>query len=58
MRRVLRTSVRHGRVPELRGWLTGVRDEPDPSCPRCGTRLETGRVGGRASLWCPNCQPR
>jgi formamidopyrimidine-DNA glycosylase len=57
MRRVLRTSVRHGRVPDLRGWLTGVRDEVDPSCPRCGTRLEVGRVGGRTSLWCPHCQP-
>lgn len=58
MRRVLRTSVRHGRVPDLSGWLTGVRDEPNPSCPRCGTRLTSGHVGGRTSLWCPRCQPR
>lgn len=54
---VLRTSVRHGRVPGLPRWLTGVRDEPDPSCPCCGTRLAHGRVGGRTSLWCPRCQP-
>jgi formamidopyrimidine-DNA glycosylase len=57
MARVLRTSVPHGRVPGLRLWLTGVRDEPDPSCPRCGTRLARARVAGRTSLWCPRCQP-
>lgn len=54
---VLRTAVGHGRVPGLPRWLTGVRDEPDPRCPRCGTRLERARVGGRATLWCPRCQP-
>ncbi len=57
MTQVLRTAVRHGRVPGLPGWLTGARDEPDPHCPRCGTRLAHGRVGGRTSLWCPRCQP-
>lgn len=56
MRRVLRTSVRHGCVPGLPRWLTGIRDDPDPSCPRCGTRLKQGRAGGRTSLWCPRCQ--
>jgi formamidopyrimidine-DNA glycosylase len=56
MRRVLRTSVRHARVPGLPRWLTGARDEPDPSCPRCGTRLSRGRLGGRTSVWCPRCQ--
>lgn len=55
---VLRTSVRHGRVPGLSRWLTGARDEPDPSCPRCGTRLQHGRINGRTSWWCPHCQPR
>ncbi|OBI50975.1 formamidopyrimidine-DNA glycosylase [Mycobacterium kyorinense] len=58
MRRVLRTAIRHGCVPGLPRWLTGVRDEPDPSCPRCGTRLVRGKVGGRTSVWCPHCQPR
>jgi formamidopyrimidine-DNA glycosylase len=58
MTRVLRTAVRHGRVPGLSRWLTGVRDEPDPSCPRCGTRLARGQVAGRTSWWCPFCQPR
>jgi formamidopyrimidine-DNA glycosylase len=56
MTRVLRTSVRHGRVPGLPRWLTGARDEPDPSCPRCGTRLARRQVGGRTSVWCPRCQ--
>lgn len=54
---VLRTAVRHARVPGLPRWLTGARDEPDPSCPRCGARLAHGRLGGRTSLWCPRCQP-
>jgi formamidopyrimidine-DNA glycosylase len=54
---VLRTAVRHGRVPDLPRWLTGARDEPDPSCPRCGTRLRHGHVGGRTSMWCPRDQP-
>lgn len=54
---VLRTAVRHGRVPGLARWLTGARDDPDPRCPRCGTRLERAQVGGRATLWCPRCQP-
>jgi formamidopyrimidine-DNA glycosylase len=57
MKRVLRTSVRHARVPGLPRWLTGVRDGPDPSCPRCGTRLSRHRIGGRTTLWCPRCQP-
>jgi formamidopyrimidine-DNA glycosylase len=54
---VLRTAVRHGRVPGLPRWLTGARDEPDPSCPRCGARLARARIGGRTSVWCPRCQP-
>ncbi|OBK49438.1 Fpg/Nei family DNA glycosylase [Mycobacterium sp. 1081908.1] len=57
MTRVLRTAVPHGRVPGLPRWLTRVRDDPDPSCPRCGTRLARARMAGRTSLWCPRCQP-
>jgi formamidopyrimidine-DNA glycosylase len=57
MKQVLRTSVRHGRVPSLPRWLTRVRDDPDPTCPRCGARLMRGRIGGRTSVWCPRCQP-
>lgn len=57
MTQVLGTAVRHGRVPGLARWLTGARDEPDPHCPRCGTRLQHSAVNGRTTLWCPRCQP-
>lgn len=54
---VLRTAVRLGLVPGLPRWLTGARDAPDPTCPRCGTRLAGGQIVGRTSMWCPHCQP-
>jgi formamidopyrimidine-DNA glycosylase len=57
IRRVLRSSIKDERVPPRRSWLTGVRDDPDPDCPRCGTRLARRRVGGRTTVWCPRCQP-
>jgi formamidopyrimidine-DNA glycosylase len=57
MRTVLRASVKAGRVPPRPSWLTGRRDEPSGSCPRCGTTLSHGRVGGRGTVWCPHCQP-
>jgi len=57
LERTLRTALKHGCVPGLPRWLTRVRDDPDPSCPRCGTRLRRRRVAGRTSVWCPNCQP-
>lgn len=57
MRRVLRGAIPTGRVPGRHSWLTGRRDDPDPVCPRCGTRLSRGRVAGRGTFWCPRCQP-
>ncbi len=57
MCRVLHTSVRHRCVPALRGWLTSVRDGDSAACPRCGTKLRRGRINGRATRWCPRCQP-
>lgn len=57
MRRVLRSSVRAACVPPRKSWLTGHRDDPDPRCPRCGTGLHRDRVVGRATVWCPHCQP-
>jgi formamidopyrimidine-DNA glycosylase len=57
MRRVLRDAIPTGRVPGRRSWLTGRRDDTDPACPRCGTGLHHGRVGGRGTFWCPECQP-
>lgn len=57
MRRVLRGAIPTGRVPGRTSWLTGRRDDPVPACPRCGTALSHGRVAGRGTYWCPQCQP-
>ena len=57
MGEVLTASVAVGRVPGEEGWLTGARDGRPGVCPRCGTRLARGRVAGRATVWCPRCQP-
>ncbi|MGW6547058.1 Fpg/Nei family DNA glycosylase [Streptomyces massasporeus] len=57
MRRTLRSSVTAGRVPPRDSWLTGHRDDRDPRCPRCGTGLRRSRMGGRGTVWCPQCQP-
>lgn len=57
MRRVLRTAVRHGQIPPLRGWLTRVRGDHDATCPRCGTALLRTRNLGRTTISCPHCQP-
>ncbi|NIJ11298.1 formamidopyrimidine-DNA glycosylase [Saccharomonospora amisosensis] len=57
MTTVLKQSVREGRVPPHPSWLTGSRDEPSGSCPRCGAPLRHARIDGRSTVWCPNCQP-
>jgi formamidopyrimidine-DNA glycosylase len=57
MGRVLRRSVQAGLVPGRSSWLTGVRDRPGAVCPRCGTPLVRGRIGGRTAVWCPHDQP-
>ncbi|MEV6316533.1 DNA-formamidopyrimidine glycosylase family protein [Streptomyces sp. NPDC051776] len=57
MRRTLRSAVRAGRVPPRRSWLTGRRDDRDPKCPRCHGPLHRGRINGRSTVWCPDCQP-
>jgi formamidopyrimidine-DNA glycosylase len=54
---VLRQAVKDGRVPPRPNWLTGHRDDEPGTCPRCGTRLDHGRIGGRGTAWCPHCQP-
>ena len=53
-RRVLRTTIRRG------GAHTGDVNEhrrDGGCCPRCGTPLRRGRVGGRTTYWCPREQP-
>ncbi|HEX6470114.1 MAG TPA: DNA-formamidopyrimidine glycosylase family protein [Streptosporangiaceae bacterium] len=57
MRRVLRESIKEGRVPPRGSWLTGVRDDKEATCPRCGVRLARRRLAGRSTVWCPRCQP-
>ena len=56
MRRVLRASVRAACVPPRASWLTGARDQRHPQCPRCRTPLCRGSIGGRTTVWCPQCQ--
>jgi formamidopyrimidine-DNA glycosylase len=56
MTKMLREANRHARVPGKAGWLTGARDQPDPRCPRCRSRLRRGTVAGRTAVWCPRCQ--
>jgi formamidopyrimidine-DNA glycosylase len=56
IRRVLHDSVRAGRVPRRRTWLSGVRDDRTARCPRCGQRLRRATVGGRTAVYCPNEQ--
>ena len=51
-------SMRYGRVPHGRRWLTRVRDDRNARCPRCGTRLRRGTIAGRTACWCPRCQRR
>jgi formamidopyrimidine-DNA glycosylase len=49
-------SIRYGRVPHGRRWLTRVRDERGARCPRCGAPLKRATVAGRTASWCPRCQ--
>lgn len=56
LREVLAAAVAAGRVVADEGWLTGVRGDRAAACPRCGTRLARGRIGGRGTVWCPRCQ--
>jgi formamidopyrimidine-DNA glycosylase len=56
LRDTVRESIRYGRVPHGEGWLTRVRDDRDPRCPRCGTRLKKATIAGRTACWCPREQ--
>lgn len=56
MRRVLRTAIDRGARPERfpESWLTPHRE--GEQCPRCRGRLETTKIGGRTTHYCPACQ--
>jgi formamidopyrimidine-DNA glycosylase len=57
LRRELRSAVRS--AIRLGGVHTGsfveVRGR-EGACPRCGSALSRGVVGGRTTYWCPECQ--
>jgi formamidopyrimidine-DNA glycosylase len=38
-------------------WLFRHRWEKGGRCPRDGTELDRGTIGGRTTAWCPKCQP-
>ena len=54
---VVATSVRHGRIPALDGWLESVRGDDAPVCPRCGAPVERRSVAGRTAYVCSREQP-
>lgn len=58
MEGVLRDSIKHGVIPSEGEWLNSQRRADDPTCPRCGAKLEKETVAGRSSFWCPKEQPR
>nr|WP_166640261.1 DNA-formamidopyrimidine glycosylase family protein [Amycolatopsis sp. SID8362] len=53
LRKSLRAAIKHGGVHT--GELIGHR-RPGDHCPRCGTELAHGTVGGRSTWWCPKDQ--
>jgi energy-converting hydrogenase Eha subunit E len=54
LRKAIECRADPARMPD--DWLTPRREERDDTCPRCGHRLETRKVGGRTAHFCPHCQ--
>lgn len=55
--RVLDVGVDMGQVPRAEGFLNDAREDDEPHCPRCGTRLRRDTVAGRSTWLCPKEQP-
>jgi formamidopyrimidine-DNA glycosylase len=59
---VLTTAVKAGAGAEIetdrlpKNYLLRHREEGG-TCPRCGGKIETLKIGGRTSYVCPRCQP-
>jgi formamidopyrimidine-DNA glycosylase len=59
---VLTTAVKAGAGAEVdtdklpKGYLLPHREE-GAKCPHCGGKIELLRIGGRATYFCPRCQP-
>jgi formamidopyrimidine-DNA glycosylase len=58
LRATVHESIRYGRVPHGHRWLTRVRDDREPLCPRCGASLRKATIAGRTACWCPREQRR
>jgi len=56
LRAAVGESLRYGRVPHGARWLTRVRGDKHPACPRCGRPLRRSTIAGRTACWCPHCQ--
>jgi formamidopyrimidine-DNA glycosylase len=54
LRAAVRSAIRLGGAHT--GHMIGER-RPDGVCPRCGSAMARGVVGGRTTYWCPVCQP-
>ncbi|MDZ7713123.1 MAG: DNA-formamidopyrimidine glycosylase family protein [Rhodovibrio sp.] len=59
IRRVLPAAVAQGANPQRlpASFLTPQRGRDAPTCPACGSALETPKVAGRTAYLCPGCQP-
>jgi formamidopyrimidine-DNA glycosylase len=56
LRRTIRAGIEEFDVGIRTPWMR-VRGQPGARCPRCGTPLGRGVVGGRTTYFCPHCQP-
>jgi len=57
LRRELRAAVRQAIAGGgAHAGRINARRAPGEHCPRCGTAMERGVVGGRTTWWCPRCQ--
>jgi formamidopyrimidine-DNA glycosylase len=56
MQESLRRAMEPGRIPAAGSWMDRIVGQDIPACPRCGIAIETTKIAGRCSYWCPRCQ--
>lgn len=58
LKRVLSAAIGARARPEEMPstFLLRCRNDSEPKCPRCGGSIETRKVSGRTSYFCPRCQ--